>query len=119
MKLSPKVKIWISTESGGGAFGGGKYRLLKAIGEQGSLAAAAESLNISYRKAWGDLKKAEENLGFALIVKTRGGTGGGQTLLTAEGIRLIHAYSNFIDDVNRLTTEAYKKQMEPVFHEDP
>lgn len=119
MKLTPKIKIWLSTEANEGAFGGGKYRLLKAIEEQGSLAAAAEKLNISYRKAWGDLKKAEQYLGITLIVKTRGGSGGGQTLLTPEGVKLLKAYSEFVTDVKQFVTESYQKQMKFIINRTP
>ena len=84
MKLVPRTKIWISTEAGESVFGGGKYRLLKAIEEEGSLVAAAVRMGISYRKAWGDLKKAEEHLGKKLIVKERGGSGGAEGAEGAE-----------------------------------
>lgn len=118
MQLSPKVKIWIATETGEGAFGGGKYRLLKAIEEQGSLAAAAEKLNISYRKAWGDLKKAELFLGRQLLCKTRGGCGGGQAILTADGKTLIAAYEEFTAKVNTYLNQAYAETLHGVF-DDP
>lgn len=99
-KLTPKIKLWFTTEDNEGFFGEGKCRLLKEIQLKGSLSAAAEELNISYRKAWGDLKKAEKGLGVKLIEKTRGGKGGGQTFLTEEGKILIKAYTEFKDQVN-------------------
>ena len=91
-KLVPKVKIWLASEEGDGTFGGGKYRLLKAINELGSLSAAAEDMKISYRKAWGDLKKAEKELDCCLMHKERGGQGGGRTTLTEEGKELVQQY---------------------------
>jgi len=47
--------------------------LLKSIEKHGSLISAAREMKISYRKAWGDLQKAETFLGFPLVEKQRGG----------------------------------------------
>jgi len=100
-KLSAKFKLWISTENREGVFGDGKWRLLNAIEDKGSLKGAAEYLGISYRKAWGDLKKAEAGLGIKFIEKTRGGQYGGKTILTADGKNWIKAYTNFRLDIKK------------------
>ena len=100
-KLSAKFKLWVSTENSEGVFGDGKWRLLKAIEDKGSLKKAAEYLNISYRKAWGDLKKAEEGLGVKFIERTRGGQHGGKSILTTEGKNWIKAYSSFRQDIKK------------------
>ena len=68
---------------------------LQTIDDKGSLREAATSLKISYRKAWGDIKKAEDCLRLKLVEKSRGGAGGGQTSLTPEGKRCIAAYVKF------------------------
>lgn len=68
------------------------FELLLNIGELGSLAATAERMQISYRKAWGLLRQSEQTLGFALIEKHRGGRDGGNTLLTEEGKNLVESY---------------------------
>jgi len=60
-QLRTKFKLWLSTEDAEGVFGDGKWRLLKKIDAKGSLKAASQSLHISYRKAWGDLKKGRPN----------------------------------------------------------
>ena len=46
--------------------------LLQAVREQGSIAAAAKSLNLSYRHVWGELKKWETRLNQSLIVWEKG-----------------------------------------------
>lgn len=117
MKLEPHIKIWLSTSAGEIVFGSGKCRLLQAIDQLGSLSAASESLNISYRKAWGDLKKAEEHIGKKLIIKNRGGSGGGRTSLTPEGAKLVNAYLTFVTEVKRQTAESYNKRIEEMIHE--
>ena len=94
-------KIWFSSEDGQNIMGDGKIRLLKTINEQGSLKAATNLLKISYRKAWGDIKKAENILGFQLINKLRGGPDGGSSSLTEEGQRLIISYDIFQKELNK------------------
>ena len=46
--------------------------LLQAVREQGSIAAAAKSLNLSYRHVWGELKKWELRLNQNLIIWEKG-----------------------------------------------
>ncbi len=111
-KLSARFKLWLSTKDVEGAFGDGKWRLLKAIDTEGSLKAASESLQISYRKAWGDLKKAQDALGIALVEKQRGGSIGGQTTLTDQGKKWVKAYTRFRGDIEKSVEKAYEKYIE-------
>lgn len=109
--LRPQFKLWLSTEDSEGAFGDGKWRLLDAIGHGGSLRAAATELGISYRKAWGDLKKAERRLGIALIEKHRGGSGGGETTLTDAGKAWLRGYSGFRADIEKAISNAFERHI--------
>ena len=106
-KLHPRFKLWLSTEDARGVLGDGKWRLLQAVGREGSLQAASKSLGISYRKAWGDLKKAQAGLGVALVEKQRGGRTGGQTTLTAQGKKWLKAYTRLRRDVEKTVATAY------------
>lgn len=108
-KLSPRFKLWLSTKNAEGVFGDGKWRLLKAIESTGSLTAASNLLGISYRKAWGDLKKAEKHLGVNLVRKQRGGKKGGKTSLTKEGKKWVTAYEKFRNDVKKTVDKSHKK----------
>ena len=94
-KLKPRFKLWLNGDDVDGVFGDGKFRLLKSIETTGSLRAASALLHISYRKAWGDLKKAQNALGVVLIDQHRGGPRGGRTVLTEEGRRWLQAYVRF------------------------
>ncbi len=111
-KLRPKFKLWLSTSEAEGIFGDGKWRLLKAIDSKGSLAAAAETLGISYRKAWGDLQKAEKHLKVALVKKQRGGRRGGRTCLTAQGKDLVEVYGKFRRSIEKAVKNAFSKDIE-------
>lgn len=110
-ELRPRFKLWLSTKDAEGALGDGKWRLLRSIETKGSLKAASESLRISYRKAWGDLKKAEESLNTALVEKQRGGSTGGQTSLTDQGKKWIEAYAKFRSDIEKAVEKAYEKHI--------
>jgi len=110
-QLRTKFKLWLSTEDAEGAFGDGKWRLLKTIDAKGSLKAASQSLHISYRKAWGDLKKAQQCLNVPLVEKQRGGINGGQTVLTEEGKKWVRAYARFRTDIERAIENAYEQHI--------
>jgi molybdate transport system regulatory protein len=112
--LLPQFKLWLSSEKGEGTFGDGKWRLLEAIDRKGSLKAGADLLAISYRKAWGDLKKAEQCLGVQLIERHRGGIGGGQTFLTTAGKRWLTAYTYFRTQVEKATKEAFQLHLKGI-----
>jgi len=112
--LRARFKLWLSTKDVEGVFGDGKWRLLKAIDAEGSLKAASESLRISYRKAWGDLKKAQDALSTALVEKQRGGSMGGRTALTDEGKKWVKAYARFRGDVEKAVEKAYEKHIKEI-----
>jgi molybdate transport system regulatory protein len=112
--IKPQYKIWLSTETGEGIMGDGKWQILKAIEKTGSLMAATESLGLTYRRTWGDLKKIGEQLGFQLLDKSRGGKDGGTSTLTPEGKRLVEAFDNLherVDDVIQLAFKDFMQQM--------
>ena len=110
-KLTAKFKLWLNTRNIEGVFGDGKWRLLKTVENTGSLTAASESLRISYRKAWGDLKKAQDTLNVPLVEKHRGGNLGGQTTLTEQGKKWVEAYTNFRSDIEKAVEKAYQKHI--------
>jgi molybdate transport repressor ModE-like protein len=81
---------------------------LRAIQDTGSLKAATERLGISYRKAWGDLSKAERTLGIAFLEKRRGGRTGGETRLTETGRRWMTEYGRFQAKVEKTVDAAFQ-----------
>ena len=109
--LAPRVRIWIESPDRGGTLGDGKIRLLQAIAAEGSLQAASKKLGISYRKAWGDLKKAEACFAKPLLAKSRGGRDGGRTALTEEGRTLIDAYLAFRQKVDDVLQRSFRDLM--------
>ena len=110
-KLKAKFKLWLSTETTEGVFGDGKWRLLEAIETKGSLSAVSKYLHISYRKAWGDLNKAEKCLAVELVSRQRGGSRGGQTGLTTQGQNWLKAYTKFRLDIEKAMEAAFRKHI--------
>ncbi len=88
-----RTKLWFSKD-GRMVFGEGLSRLLRGIETHGSLSAAAKDESISYRHAWGDIRRAEERLGFALITSTPGGAEGGGSRLTDKGKLLLKGFED-------------------------
>lgn len=84
-------RLWIKVDLGEGRqLGPGKIALLKAIAQESSIAAAARSLSMSYRRAWLLVDEMNRDLG-APVVETRiGGRGGAR--LTDLGSSLVEAF---------------------------
>jgi molybdate transport system regulatory protein len=90
-RTSLRTKMWLS-RNGRIVFGEGLARLLRGIQSHGSLVRAAKDEGISYRHAWGDIRKVEERLGFKLLERRVGGKSGGGSSLTDRARRLLEAY---------------------------
>lgn len=82
---------------------GGKDRiaLLAAIGEQGSITAAARAVGISYKAAWDAIDAMNNSAGEPLVVRAAGGKGGGGTRLTERAEQLIRTYRTLEDEHRR------------------
>ncbi|MBI9068581.1 MAG: LysR family transcriptional regulator [Salinivirgaceae bacterium] len=85
------------------------FKLIKKIQETGSLKAAADELEVSYRKAWGNVEEIEKGLGFKLLERQRGGASGGKTSLTPDGEKLIAAHEELRTEFNTAIRMITKK----------
>ena len=90
-EIQVRSKVWLEAR-GRPVLGPGRLDLLRCIDEQGSISKAARILKITYRKAWGQIKAMEQQLGLPLVQKQAGGPGGGGAILTAEARELLGAY---------------------------
>ena len=94
MTFAPRHKLWVE-QDGRLVMSDYRVRLLELVAETGSLARAAESMGLSYRRAWGKVKELEANLGLQLVTSEAGGAGGGHTALTPAARSLVNAYERF------------------------
>ena len=93
LSLSPDYKLWFERD-GEYIFGPGAYAILKSIHEEGTITQGAKKLKMSYRYAWGVIKKIEKKLGVTLVETFKGGTeGGGGARVTENGLKLMEMYS--------------------------
>ena len=67
-----KTKFWIENK-GEVVLGGGKTALLLAVDRLGSIQRAADEFGMSYRHAWGAIKKIEKRAGFKILDIRLGG----------------------------------------------
>ncbi|MDA3779862.1 MAG: LysR family transcriptional regulator [Bacteroidales bacterium] len=102
-------KFWLNTKDGEGVLGEGMIYLLNKIKSEGSIQAAANECKISYRKAWGNIKKAEKTLNFSIVEKKRGGKDGGRTNLTDDGEKLLEAFDELKKEFDKAIHNTAKK----------
>ena len=103
IKPRPAFKVWLETDEGF-VFGPGVYSLLRKIEETGTLKEAAEYLGMSYRFAWGLVRKAEEKIGQPLITAHKGGrAGGGGAELTEVGHQFLDEFSKIEIAISQLS----------------
>jgi molybdate transport system regulatory protein len=88
-------------------FGEGRVRLFEAVKRLGSLHKAAAELGMSYRAAWGKVKKAEERLGFKLLEPRESGMGRGSRL-TANAQELLKRFDRFITRAHRKAEQEFR-----------
>ena len=89
--------------------------LLRRISEKSSLTDAAKMVGISYRNAWGRIKRLESNYGVRILDTRVGGSSGGGAKLTPEGLRLFREFRhirkylfNALDDTESAGNVRYK-----------
>ncbi len=107
VKARMHLKIWLTRADGHAdddkegqeMVGQGLIELLRRMDALGSLKKAAESMNMSYRLAWGRLKKMEEALGRPLVESSDNRRGGYR--LTPAGVELIRDFRQWEDKVRR------------------
>jgi len=115
--LKLNYKIWLENDKNQGVLGDGKWQLLKAIQETGSLKTAIEKLELSYRKTWNNLRQIEDLLGFPILETSRGGTEGGNTTLTLEGERIVKAFDHFHSEFDIYIKQAFDKLLHELNNE--
>ncbi|MFW9787050.1 MAG: winged helix-turn-helix domain-containing protein [Candidatus Thorarchaeota archaeon] len=101
-KLVPDYKLWFES-NGEYIFGPGAYAILKSVHEEGTITQGAKKLKMSYRYAWGVIKKIEKKLGVILVETFKGGTeGGGGARVTDDGLKLMEMYARINDAFDKV-----------------
>jgi len=108
MKAAPALRIRVDLAPGC-SVGPGKVSLLEAIEREGSLSVAAQSIGMSYRRAWdllADLNRAFKEPVVATVV---GGTRGGGAQVTKYGQALMKAFRAVERDALKAATSRLRR----------
>jgi molybdate transport system regulatory protein len=96
---APVLRVHLWLESGGGMlFGLGRVQLLELVDRLGSLNQAAKALGMSYRAAWGRIKRTEQALGEPLLSQASGRKGYKLTPLAVELLRGFAAWHHEVEE---------------------
>lgn len=105
-RVQVRSRVWF-TRDGEPFLGGGRVDLLERIGETGSISEAARRQRISYKKAWEMIEAMNRLSQKPLVERSAGGRGGGGTVLTAYGRRMVEVF--------RTIDERCKKYVDGLF----
>lgn len=93
----------LSLRNGDGAtVGAARIRLLEAVREHGSIAAAGRAVGLSYKAAWDGVAALNNLFETPLVAAHSGGRHGGAAHLTAAGETVITVFHAIQDDLDRL-----------------
>ncbi|MCK8602801.1 winged helix-turn-helix domain-containing protein [Desulfoferrobacter suflitae] len=101
-----RLHLWLET-SDGLFFGIGRAQLLAKVDEYGSLKKAADELGMSYRAAWGKIKKTETVVGAKLIARCGNRRDGYE--LTEFGRTLLEGFNTWYHEMEHLALEKARK----------
>jgi len=90
-------------------FGPGAARLLELIDKGESVSEACKMMKMSYSKGWKILNIIKEETGYDAVIRHQGGSGGGKTVLSKEGIELLNAFRNMEADIKLYAKDKYKE----------
>ena len=104
-KLHPDIRIRLVREKP--FYGPGAQQLLQLTEETGSLREACRCMGISYSKGRKITSLMEEQLGYPIIESQQGGKTGGHSVVTKESKELMHNYSEFCAEAERILQELF------------
>ena len=90
-------------------FGPGVMQLAERIEKGLSLRQAALDMGMAYSKAWRIMNDFETATGFPLVLSQRGGNGGGGSILTSKGKRLLDGYREFLAKATEQCDHLFKE----------
>lgn len=103
-----KGSIWIENDNG--AFiGNGRILLLENIKKYGSITMAARSMKMSYRQAWELINSMNKQSRRPLVETSSGGTGGGGTIVTPDGDKVIKSFKDLQERFHKFNEEETRK----------
>lgn len=105
--VRPQVQICLAANET--FFGPGTAQLLYLIDQTGAIQEACSKMGLSYSKGSKMIKAVEDQLGVAIAQRWTGGSGGGGSMLTDDGRRLLQNYQEMTKRVNKSTERIYEE----------
>ena len=90
-------------------FGSGIAELMERVEQTGSMSAACREMGMAYSKGWKIVRRAESQLGHPLMDGKRGGSGGGQMVLTDEARKLLSLYRKMEEEIDQLANDVFTR----------
>lgn len=100
-------RIWIE-KNGKPFLGQGRIILLENIAAEGSINKAAKKLGMSYKRAWQLINAINAVADVPIVERSIGGAGGGGTVLTEKGKKIIHEFHR----IDALCKDVLEKELE-------
>lgn len=104
--VQPRLRVLRGEEI---ALGPGKAALLEAIAAAGTLTAAAESMGMSYMRAWRLVQTMNRCFRLPLVATARGGRAKGSASLTREGEAVVGLYRQMETESLRATRSTWRQ----------
>jgi molybdate transport system regulatory protein len=112
VRATVRPRIRVVLDDGTIVLGPGKADLLEAIGRTGTIRAAAESLGMSYMRAWNLVRTMNATFRSTLVEKERGGAEQGGARLTERGARVLALYRRMEARAEKAIEPLWKKVLE-------
>ena len=105
-----KAKFWIENRREV-ILGGGRTALLLAVDRLGSIQRAADEFGMSYRHAWGAIRRIEKRAGFKIVDTKLGGKTGGGARLTPEGKAFVKRVDSLLKDLQTIVKKRFRQRV--------
>ncbi len=100
-----EVEIRLQIKKNGSLFlRAGTIELLKSIDRTGSLRISAKEIHISYQTAWNLINELNLAASSPVVIKHRGGRGGGGAKLSEYGKNVLREFNLIEQEINKFIT---------------
>lgn len=106
--MQPKFNLWLEADDEV-VFSTWRAALLKAVGDTGSISAAAGQMGVQYRTAWQKINEMETRLGVKLVETQVGGHHGGGATLTPAAQDYLDKFVRFSAAVEKVVETKYQE----------
>lgn len=107
--MHPDIKLTFASDKR--FFGPGTVSLLTEIDRCGNVREACTNCGFSYSKGWTIIRKSEDKLGYRIVDRQAGGSGGGTARVTKEGHALLAVYEDLKKETDSFAEKRFGQLM--------